>query len=143
MNEWKFKYSSAPGNVHKLFEVWSPAKGNDENHYKKELYKYLRAKFRGSKVQKEYEQENVRADFAIDNEILVRVVYNLQKTSDYQKLIRQILEYRTWMGKVLILLIGKTEPKMSKNIKVEIDGLNFKLFRGKTKGQFTVIEKAL
>ena len=143
MNEWKFKYWGAPGNIQQMFEDWSPLKGDNEIHYKKELYKYFRKKFRKANIQKEFEQGKIRADFIIDNEIVVKVLYNLQKTSDYQKAMSKILDYRGWLGKVVIVLLGKTEPKLSMNLKKDVDSLNIKLFKGKTEGKFIAIEKAL
>ena len=41
---------------------------------------------------------------------------NLDTTAKYQRLVGQLAEYKQWDGRVLVLLTGKTDPNLRKQL---------------------------
>ena len=69
-----------------------------------------------TKITPQYAQGRFRADLVIDDRLVVEIKYNLDSTAKYQRLIGQVAAYKDWKGQVILLLTGKTDPDLKKEL---------------------------
>ena len=124
-----------------LIEKWKPGKLKTEKSFEKSLYEYLHDNLKELQVTRQYAKGRIRADLAIEDKVFIELKRNLNTTSNYQRLISQISEYKNWNGDVIIVLLGKTEPNLKKQLiqYLKNEGLNSSILPGDT--EIVVIEK--
>lgn len=126
---------------------WKPKKCKTEKDYENSLYNYLHKKLGDNKITKQPVLERSHANLMIDGDIIVKLKHNLNTTTQYQQLKRQLAEYKKaklryesgsrtisdwgvgWKNGI-ILLIGKTD----KNIKKELNEFLKKKFPEEHRG---------
>lgn len=68
-------------------------------------------------VTKQYAKGRIRADIVVGDKVIIELKNNLDSTGKYQRLIGQLNEYKAWDGDTIIVLCGKTD----KNLRKELD----------------------
>lgn len=53
----------------------------------------------------------------VGDKVIVEIKNNFNTTTKYQRLIGQIKEYKEWEGEIIIVLTGKTDPNLRKELK--------------------------
>ncbi len=48
----------------------------------------------------------------IDERLIIEIKYNLNTTAKYLSLLGQLAEYKKWGGRIILLLVGNTEPDL-------------------------------
>lgn len=96
---------------------WQPTSCKTEKDFENSLYAYLHSKLPEIQVTKQFAQGRVRADLNVGGKVIVELKNNLDNTSKYQRLVGQLAEYKEWDGRVVVLLTGKTD----RNIRKELD----------------------
>ncbi len=99
-----------------LIEKWKPGKLKTEKSFEKSLYEYLHDNLKVLQVTRQYAKGRIRADLAIEDKVFIELKRNLNTTSNYQRLIGQISDYKNWNGNVIIILTGKTDPNLKKQL---------------------------
>lgn len=130
LDKVKFHLGDSVGFVTKKMESWNPKKCSTEKDYEKSLYQYLHDELGNLQITKQYAKGRIRADLMIGDKVIVELKHNLDTTAKYQRLIGQISEYKEWDGRVIILLTGKTDLNLRKQIDTFIkrEGLGESLF---------------
>jgi hypothetical protein len=111
----KFAWDSK-GVVNKLIDEWNPGKLKTEQQYEKSLYDHLHDNFGTIQVTKQYAKGRVRADIVVGDTVIIEIKNNLDSTGKYQRLIGQLAEYKGWEGSIIILLCGKTDVNLGKQL---------------------------
>jgi len=52
----------------------------------------------------------------IDNKLIIEIKYNLDTPAKYRSLLGQLAEYIGWDGRIIILLVGKTDPDLKERL---------------------------
>lgn len=136
VDKLKFHAWDAVGVVIKYIKKWRPRRCTKEKDFENSLYKYLHKKLPDIQVTKQYSQGLIRADLLVGAEVLVELKYNLNTTAKYHRLLGQLAEYRNWDGRIVLLLLGETEPNLLKQLNHYLDREGL-LFRSKV----TVFQK--
>ena len=140
LEKFKFNWNKLKMST-SLIEKWKPGKLKTEKSFEKSLYEYLHDNLKVLQVTRQYAKGRIRADLAIEDKVFIELKRNLNTTSNYQRLIGQISEYKNWNGDVIIVLFGKTEPNLKKQLirYLKNEGLNSSILPGDT--EIVVIEK--
>jgi hypothetical protein len=102
----------------KQINEWSPDGCSNEKEYENSLYKYLHSVFPDTQITKQYAVGRAKADIGVGNpvEVIIEIKKDLNATNKMQRLMGQIDEYQNWKGRIIILLVGQTEPNIKKQI---------------------------
>ena len=105
------------GTLKKLVDKWRPRNCTTEKDYETSLTAFLRRELpEDTKITPQYAQGRFRADLVIDDRLVVEIKYNLDSTAKYQRLIGQVASYKDWKGQIILLLTGKTDPDLKKEL---------------------------
>ncbi len=113
--------------IRKLVLNWDASGCKSEKDYENSFYKFLHQQLSDIQITKQYAVGRVKADLLIGEQIIVELKLNLNKRDQFQRLIGQLEEYKQWKGKVVLILIGETEPNFRKQLK-KISEDNAELF---------------
>ena len=98
--------------LQKTLRDWTPSAQENEPAYSDALASYLRARLpEDARVEREYRHEGTTVDLHIafdSTEVYVEVKLQLQRKSDYDRLVGQIVQLRPERNTVMIVLIGDT-----------------------------------
>lgn len=96
---------------------WHPRKCKTEKDYEKSLYGYLHKTLPKSvQVTSQHGKGRIHADIVVGDTVLIELKHNLNTTSKLQRLMGQLIGYKEWKKEILVLLIGKTEPNIRKEL---------------------------
>ncbi len=112
----KFRFWSDVDAVVSLFEKWTPGAFRTEKEYESSLYEFLHKELGDIQVTKQFASGRIRADLVVADKIIIELKHNLNSTGKYQRLIGQIETYKEWSGRTVILLTGKTDPNLRKEL---------------------------
>ena len=113
-----------------LFSKWRPRNCKTEKAYENSLNSFLHKELEDHQITKQYGIGRSRADLVIDDRLLIEIKYNLNTSAKYQRLLGQLAEYKEWDGRVVLLLVGKTDPNLRKQLTsyLEKEGLCGSMF---------------
>jgi len=116
-----FNFWNSTEKIVKIINKWEPKKFKTEKQYENSLYDLLHEKLEEVSVIKQYAQGRVSADIVVGEKVLIELKNNLNSRSEYQRMLGQLDEYNdNWKGHIILILCGKTEPSMRKEIKAHI-----------------------
>lgn len=143
LDKLKFQAWDNVGAVVSLITKWQPKKCKTEKDYELSLYEYLHEQFGDLQVTKQFAHGRVRADLCVDGKVIVELKNNLDTTAKYQRLVGQIAEYKNWDGRVVILLTGKTDTNLRKQLEsfLSKEGLTGGFTLMDTDAKVTVVQK--
>jgi hypothetical protein len=116
LDKLKFNLWDDVGAVTTLIGNWQPESCKSEKDFENSLYKFLHAELGDTQITKQFAQGRIRADLAIGTKVIVELKFNLNTTTKYQRLIGQLDSYKGWEGRVIVLLVGETEPNLFKEL---------------------------
>ena len=99
-----------------LFSKWHPRNCKSEKDYENSLYSFLNKELEGHQITKQYAFGRFRADVVIDGRLIIEIKYNLNSTAKYRSLLGQLAEYKKWPGRIILLLVGKTDPNLKEQL---------------------------
>jgi len=99
-----------------LLDKWRPRNCESEKDYETSLYLFLHKELEDRQITKQPAHGRFHADLVIDDKFIIEIKHNLDSTGKYQRLKGQVMEYKDWKGQVILLLIGKTEPNLKKDL---------------------------
>ena len=99
-----------------LLNKWHPRKCKAEKDYENSLYSFLNKELEGHQITKQYALGRFRADLVIDNKLIIEIKYNLDTPAKYRNLLGQLAEYIGWDGRIILLLVGKTDPDLKERL---------------------------
>jgi hypothetical protein len=105
------------GHIKKLIAKWNIEDCKSEKDFENSLYKSLHKELSDVQITKQYAVGRVKADILVGEDIIIELKLNLSKRDQFQRLIGQLEEYKKWKGRVILLLIGETEPNFRKQLK--------------------------
>ena len=108
-----------------LVAKWSPPKLRSEIAYRDHLLAYVREAVPGdTKLEKEYRHRGTTMDLWLGwkgllttDELAFELKVNLKKKTDYDRLVGQIEGLQPKSNKVLVVLIGETDPALLGRLK--------------------------
>jgi hypothetical protein len=105
------------GTLKALVEKWCPQNCTTEKNYETSLAELLRQELpEGIKITPQHSQGRFRADLVIDDRLIVEIKYNLDSTDKYHRLVGQIITYKDWPGKVILILTGQADPDLKNEL---------------------------
>lgn len=113
----QFHAWNGPAMVRRIIIQWEPEGCSTEKQYERSLYDYLHEEFQTIQITKQYAKGRIRADIVVGDKVIIEIKNNLDTTGKYQRLVGQIAGYKGWDGSIIILLVGKTD----KNLRKELD----------------------
>ena len=137
LEKFQFHLWDGFGMVCSLIDEWEPGKLKSEKSYEKSLYEFLHNKLEDIQVTKQYAKKRIRADIVVGDQVIIELKHNLDTTAKYQRLLGQISEYSEWKGAIIVLLTGKTDPNLKKELMRHIKKLN----KGDIEERYRIIEK--
>jgi hypothetical protein len=99
-----------------LFSKWRPRNCETEKDYENSLASFLHKELEDHQITPQYAKGRFHADLVIDDRLIIEIKYNLNTTAKYQRLLGQLAEYKEWPGQVVLLLVGKTDPNLRKQL---------------------------
>ncbi len=139
--ELKFSYWDDAGTVVHLIKNWIPGECKNEKDYEKSLYPFLHAELGSIQITKQPGYGRLRADLAVGKNVLVELKHNLDSTAKLQRLIGQLEGYRESDKTVIVVLTGRTEPNLGKELRHAIEKMNYGHFKPLLYEQFHLVEK--
>lgn len=143
IDKLKFRYWDDVGAIIDIIKKWRPRGCKTEKDYENSLSSKLHENFPSFQITKQYAKGRIRADLLIDEKVIVEIKHNLYSTAEYLRLIGQLIVYRhDWSGRVLLLLTGKTDPSLVKDLEriIKKEGLDSGLLFME-RGKVTVLKK--
>ncbi len=117
LNELKFRVRwDDLDTVTRLVEKWTPRRCKAEKDYEKSLYDFLHRELGQVQVTKQFAKGRIRADLMVGDKVIIELKHNFDSTAKYQRLIGQLEEYKNWDGCVLIVLTGKSDQHLRKQL---------------------------
>jgi len=115
--------------VANLINAWNVSGCSSEKECENSLYTFLHEKLPDIQVVQQYGRGRSQVDLMIDDKVMVELKYMLESTSEFQRLVGQLIDYKTWDKQIIIVLVGATEPSLLKQlrsiVKREFSGLGF------------------
>ena len=124
LDKLKFNLWDSPTTVIDLIDRWKPRGCKTEKDYELSLYEFLHKELGETQITKQYAHGRVRADLVVAAKVIIELKTNLDSTGKFQRLIGQMSAYEEWDGKVVILLTGKTDENLLKELKSQMKKLN-------------------
>lgn len=124
LDKLKFSLWDSPGAVVDLLEKWRPRGCKNEKDHELSLQAYLDGQLGGVPVVRQYAVGRTKADLMIGKNVVVEMKHNFNSTGKYQRLVGQLTEYSKWDGSVVVILTGKSDPELVKELKCFIKSLN-------------------
>jgi hypothetical protein len=115
LDKLKWRWDSV-GALTSLLSKWRPRNCETEKDYENSLYSFLHKELKDHQITKQYAKGRFHADLVIDDRLIIEIKYNLNTPAKYQRLLGQLLEYKEWDGRVVLLLVGKTDPNLRKQL---------------------------
>ncbi|MGD0590748.1 MAG: hypothetical protein ABSA44_08120 [Bacteroidota bacterium] len=137
---FKFNYWDSVGTIQQLINDWQPAQCKTEKDYETSLYNFLRSSLPGIVVTPQYAFGRAKTDIAISDKLAIEIKKDLNDTSEFQRLIGQVVQFKDWKGYFLILLTGKTDNNLRDDLQKKIDDLN-NSFGASIDPKITIIDK--
>jgi len=108
-----------------LITEWQPKDLESELKYRDALVAYLRAHFpEDCRVEREYRHAGTTTDVHVlwkgllsKDEVFIEIKRNLQKKTSYDRLVGQIEALEPGKRKILVLLLGDTDPALADRLK--------------------------
>ena len=133
----RFSFWDGEQMIASLIEKWRPKGCKVEKDYERSLYDFLHNNLEDLQITKQFARARIRADLAVEDKIIIELKNNLDNTSKYHRLIGQLSDYEEWGGPVFLVLCGKTEPNLLKEVRKQIEkrngtlahSINFSLFQ--------------
>ena len=95
-----------------------------EKDYEKSLVTHLRTELPGISVTPQYARGRIKADLLVGEKVIVEIKKDMKSTGNCQRLVGQLSEYAGWEGRVVILLVGETDPDLKMSVDKAICKLN-------------------
>lgn len=103
-----------------LLQEWHPPSLKTESEYSDALAEYLRVRLpEDARVEREYRHEGTTCDLYVrysgllaSDSVLFEVKRSLRRKSDYDRLVGQIEGLRPKKNKVMVVLVGDTDPAL-------------------------------
>jgi len=137
LDKIKFHAWDNVGSVVTLIEHWQPTGCKTEKDCEKSLIAFLRAELPGVTITPQYANGRMKADLLVGGKVFVEIKKDLKTTSACQRLVGQLSEYSEWKGRILVLLVGETDPDLKMSLDKTISKLNVDL-----EPKFTLFVKA-
>jgi hypothetical protein len=99
-----------------LISKWQPKNCKTEKDFEKSLYDYLHRELGDLQITRQYARGRIRSDLVVADKVIIELKTNLDTTSKLQRLIGQLNGYESWEGRVIVLLTGKTDPNLRKEL---------------------------
>ena len=116
LDKLKFQVWDSTGSIMTLLDKWKPKGCSTERDFEKSLYNFLHSELGDIQVTKQSARGRIRADLVIGDKVIVELKHNLDSTAKYQRLVGQLAEYKEWKGQIVVLLTGKTDPNLRKQL---------------------------
>jgi len=110
-----------------LIKRWRPRRCQTEKDYEKSLYQFLHKELDGIQITKQFGKGRIRADLMVGEKVIVEIKNNLDTPAKYQRLIGQLNDYKDWDKSVVIILTGKTDPNLRKQLDRFVAEMNCEL----------------
>jgi hypothetical protein len=116
LQKLRFEYLDPEDMVLSAIKRWKPRACETEKQYENSLYDFLHKEFPDIQITKQFANGRVRADIVVGGKIIIELKNNLDTTAKYQRLMGQLMAYEEWDGQVFVLLTGKTDPNLRKQL---------------------------
>jgi hypothetical protein len=116
LDKLKFQVWDKTGAIVTLLEAWKPKGCSTEGDFEKSLYVFLHSELGDIQVSKQYARGRIRADLMIGDRVILELKHNLDSTAKYHRLVGQLADYKEWKGQIVVLLTGKTDPNLRKQL---------------------------
>ncbi len=120
LSTFKFKYWDPLGTVKSLVEGWIPSNCQSEKDFESSLYEHLCNSLPGVVITPQYAYGRARTDLVIGNKVAIEIKKDLLDTSEFQRLIGQIFQFKDWGGYFLVLLVGETDRNLRDELQKQI-----------------------
>ncbi len=121
----KFNIWDSTGTVAELIKAWQPLNCRTEKDYEDSLYSHLRNALPGIVVTPQYAFGRARTDLVVGDKVAIEIKLNLQDTSEFHRLLGQILQFKKWKGRFLVLLIGSSDPHLRDELQKQIGEMDW------------------
>ena len=108
-DSFKFRFWDPAGTVRQLINTWNPSDCNTEKDYEKSLYSYLRSHLQDIVITPQYAYGRAKADLVVGGKVAIEIKKDLKGTSEFQRLLGQITQFKQWKGSFIVLLVGSTD----------------------------------
>jgi len=141
----KFAAWDDAGAVVDLIKKWLPSECKTEKDYEESLYLFLHSELGAVQITKQFGHGRIKADLAVGKKVILELKHKLDSTAKLQRLIGQLEGYRELEKTVIVLLTGKTDPNLLKELQERLEEMNHRNFNpiatlGSYK-QFLLVEK--
>jgi len=116
LQKLRFQFLDPDDMVWSAIKRWRPRGCETERQYEKSLYDFLHREFPDIQVTKQFASGRIRADIVVGGKIIIEMKNNLDTTGKYQRLMGQLMAYEEWDGQVFVILTGKTDPNLRKQL---------------------------
>jgi hypothetical protein len=116
-----FRFWDSIGTVTKLIENWKPDGCGLEKDYEDSLYAYLHEQLSEIQITRQYARGRSRVDLRVGETVVVELKCDLDSTSEYQRLLGQLLEMKRWEERIVVVFAGNTDPYFLKALKKETE----------------------
>ena len=117
----RFYLWDGAGMIASLIEKWEPKGCRTEKHYETSIYEFLHDNLRDLQVTKQFAKGRVRADLAVEGKLIIELKNNVDSTPKFHRLVGQLTDYETWGGAVFLVLCGKTDRNLLKEIRKHLE----------------------
>lgn len=124
LEKLRFDYWDGPDMVASLIDRWEPVGCRTEKDYENSLYDHLHDSLIEVQVTQQYALGRLRADVAVGDRVFVEIKNDLNSTGEYHRLIGQLTDYADTDRTVLLVLCGKTDKNLLKEVRRQLERLN-------------------
>ncbi len=112
----KFRVWDPLSTVAALVGEWDPGEADSEKGAERSLCDFLRARLPGLRITPQYGHDRFAADIFVADKVAIELKRNLNSTAEYQRLVGQIENYAEWRVRLVVVLVGTTDPDLADRI---------------------------
>src|SRR5262245_25669115 len=87
-----------------LIDEWNPSGCTSEKDCENSLFSFLHESLFDKQIVRQYGRGRARVDLMVDDKVMIEIKFNLTSTSEYQRLVGQMVEYAEWKKTFFLIL---------------------------------------
>ncbi len=100
---------------------WEVRDSSSEKECEEALYGFLHRRLPDLQIVNQYGRGRAHIDLMVQDKVMIELKYELASTSECQRLLGQVLDYKDWGQQLLLVFVGGVEPSLLKQIRRHLD----------------------
>jgi hypothetical protein len=127
------------GNV--VEREWQIGDSLSEKECEDRLYRFLHDRLPNLQIVNQYGRGRSHVDLMVQDKVMIELKYKLTSTSEFQRLLGQVMDYKDWGRQLLLVFVGEVEPSLLKEIRKRLNEQFSQTWRTDLEEAYRIVQK--